>query len=141
MSVSSTPAPVSGASQPTVSASDQIRELLRLHVRRAGRLIKLLDLATYIIGWACALVAVWFVVCLVEHWIVPLPLAGRWAVWFGLAGLSTWLLLRHVVPLVLRRINPEYVAKRIEQAEPELKTGLVSWLQLESLPDNGVPRG
>ncbi len=41
----------------------------------------------------------------------------------------------------VRRINPDYVAQRIEKAEPELKTGLVSWLQLESMPDSGVPRG
>ncbi len=65
----------------------------------------------------------------------------RWVVWLIAVGLSVWLLVRHMLPLLVRRINPAYVAQRIEKAEPELKTGLVSWLQLEDMPDSGVPRG
>ncbi|MGN6543889.1 MAG: hypothetical protein ACTHK7_02485, partial [Aureliella sp.] len=132
---------LSGATASSVSASDQIREMLRLHVKRAGRLIKLLDLATYLIAWLAGMLAAWLVVCLAEHWIVPLGSVARWGAWLGLVAVTVWGLLRYVVPLAFRRINPDYVAQRIEQAEPDLKSGLLSWLQLESLPNNGVPRG
>ena len=139
MSASSPQAAAAGA--PASSSTDQLQVMLRRHVQRAGQLLKIQDLATYSFAWFGAIVATWIVACLVEHWVLPLPAALRWVVWLTAVSLSGWLCLRTMIPLLVRRINPDYVAQRIEKAEPELKTGLVSWLQLESMPDNGVPRG
>ena len=140
MSASLPPAAASPAAT-TPSATDQLQVMLRRHIQRAGQLLKIQDMATYVFGWTGAIVSTWMLACLVEHWFMPLPMVARWLIWIVTAVLSARLFLQYMVPLLVRRINPDYVAQRIEKAEPELKTGLVSWLQLESLPDNGVPRG
>ena len=140
MSASSPPAAASPAPA-APSTVDQMQVMLRRHIQRAGQLLRIQDLATYGFAWAGALTATWMLACLVEHWLVPLPVVLRWAIWLTTAGLSAKLFLQYMLPLLVRRINPDYVARRIEMAEPELKTSLVSWLQLESMPDNGVPRG
>ncbi len=140
MSASSPQAAVPAANSAS-SGSDQLQVMLRQHIHRAGQLLKIQDLATYTFLWLGAITLTWIAACMVEHWLVPLPAFVRWPIWFAMVGLSGWLAVRYMLPLVVRRINPDYVAQRIERAEPELKTGLVSWLQLESMPDSGVPRG
>lgn len=78
---------------------------------------------------------------MIDHWLLPLPVLGRWLFWIiGVGGTAGWMVW-YLFPVILQRINPVYAARRIEQSNPQFKDGLVSWLELEQLPDNGVPRG
>ncbi|MFO1063172.1 MAG: hypothetical protein U0892_04800 [Pirellulales bacterium] len=115
--------------------------MLRKHLVRTGRFIKFLDFISAGLAWSIALFGTWLGGSLVDHWVLALPRPLRWLIWLSFVGSFVYWFARHAIPLAVRRINPEYVAKRIEQAEPDLRNGLISWLQLESIPENGVPRG
>ena len=138
--MSNTPAQAAGTTTPA-ETSRQIRELLYAHLRHSTRVIKTMDLIVLGCAWIAGIVGLWLFACLFDHWIFPLPRIVRWAVWLvGVCGSAYWL-VRWVAPLVLHRINPAYAARRIELTIPEFKNGLISWLELEQLPDNGVPKG
>ncbi len=148
MSASSTPSPLAGPNSPNsvsatsaLSSSEQLREALRQHIKQAARYIKVLDLVTYAFSWFGLTIFAWLALSLLEHWLTPLPGLARWGVWLLWIGLTSWFVVRKLIPLLLHRINPDYVALRIEQSEPALKSGLLSWLQLDAMPNNGVPRG
>ncbi|MFN3191719.1 MAG: hypothetical protein ACE361_14505 [Aureliella sp.] len=124
-----------------VGKSDAVRSSLHSHLRKTASFIKIMDLLVYGFAWLGGILALWFVACLIDHWILPLPSIVRWFFWFaGVAGTGAWA-VRYVGPLLLGRINESYAAKRIEHLVPEFKNGLISWLELEQLPDHGVPRG
>ncbi|MEM8734920.1 MAG: hypothetical protein AAGG44_11890, partial [Planctomycetota bacterium] len=129
------------APSPKVGKSDAVRSALHLHLRKTASFIKIMDLLVYGFAWLGGILALWFVACLIDHWLLPLPSVLRWLFWIaGVVGTGIWV-IRYVGPLLLGRINESYAAKRIEHLVPEFKNGLISWLELEQLPDHGVPRG
>ena len=137
--MSSTPTQIAGGT--TRVTNDEVREVLHSHIRKTARFIKFLDLSVNAAAWVAAMFAVWLIACVIDHWLTPLSNFGRWAFW-GLAVAGTiWWLIAKFIPLLTHRINPAYAAKRIEHLLPEFKNGLISWLELDQLPENGVPRG
>ncbi len=135
-------APPSAATAPEKRMSvDDVRALLHTHIVKTARFIKFLDVLVLSITWVAGLFALWLTACLVDHWIVPLPVWARWAFWgLGIVGTSV-LAVFYLLPLLLNRINPAYAARRIENLLPEFKNGLIAWLELDQLPDSGVPKG
>ncbi|MCA9190449.1 MAG: hypothetical protein KDB03_01755 [Planctomycetales bacterium] len=131
-----TKSPLSGQSR-----SAGVRDELAVHLRKAAGFIKALELVLLCFTWVAGAILWWFLACVLDHWIWPLPAFGRWVFWFLGVGCTAWWLVSRVLPLLLRRINPTFAARRIELLAPEFKNGLISWYELEQLPDNGVPRG
>ncbi len=142
--MSSVPNQISTTGQPrtkSVPGSDDVRRALHTHLHKTARFIKFLDAMVLVFAWLAGLLGIWLLACLVDHWLLPLSPAGRWSFWFcGVLG-SVWWTVRYLLPLVFLRINPAYAAKRIEHLVPEFKNGLISWLELEAMPNHGVPRG
>jgi len=147
--MSSIPNPVPRLQRPPTGAlpsdvrqtTEQVREALHQHLRKTASFIKFMDALVSVFLWIAALLLVWSIACAVDHWLWPLPTWGRWLFWGVGAAASAWCLFGKLGPLLLQRINPVYAAQRIEHLVPEFKNGLISWLELESLPENGVPRG
>ncbi|MEZ6137805.1 MAG: hypothetical protein R3C53_23200 [Pirellulaceae bacterium] len=144
--MSSMPSGVSAPAQTAPARSgtertEEVRHSLHRHLRKTAQFIKILDTLVIAFAWMAAILAIWLVACVVDHWLWPLPVLARWGFWFVCVGLTTWWTVRYLVPLLIHRINPVYAARRIENLVPEFKNGLVSWLELESLPGHGVPRG
>jgi collagen type III alpha len=111
------------------------------HLRKTAQFIKILDIVTILAACLVVLLTIWLLGSLVDHWLVALPVYARWMLW-GLSAVAlVWLLLSRLVPLIIRRINPVYAANRIEQLMPEFKNGLITWLEIQSSPDSGVPKG
>ncbi|MCA9132388.1 MAG: hypothetical protein KDA45_04515, partial [Planctomycetales bacterium] len=126
---------------PPRRTTDEVRQSLHVHLRKTATFIKFLDALVLLFAWWAGMLAIWLLACVIDHWLWPLPGWGRWAFWsLGVAG-TLWWLGWQLSPLLLRRINPIYAAQRIEHVVPEFKNGLISWLELESLPQHGVPRG
>ncbi|MFK7736478.1 MAG: hypothetical protein AB8B50_10635, partial [Pirellulaceae bacterium] len=121
--------------------SEAVRGSLRSHLKQTARFIKFMDLMVYGLSWICLILAVWLIASVVDHWLWPLPGLARWAVWCGVVAATAFGLVRYILPLILGRINETYAARRIEKLVPEFKNGLISWLELERIPDSGVPRG
>ncbi|MEC8555540.1 MAG: hypothetical protein VXZ82_11095 [Planctomycetota bacterium] len=123
------------------AATEAAKEALHDHLRKTASFIKILDLLVAMFSWICGGLLLWFVACLIDHWIYPLPPLGRWFFWLVGVGVTAWWTSSRVLPLALRRINLIYAAQRIENLVPEFKNGLISWLELEELPQHGVPKG
>ncbi len=132
---------VSTPARPPASKTEAVRQDLHTHLRKTARFIKILDILVIFFAWAAAALMVWLLACLVDHWLFPLPTALRWAIWMAGLSATLWWSIAYLIPLLTRRINPVYAARRIENLVPEFKNGLVSWLELESMPEHGVPRG
>ncbi|MEM7478664.1 MAG: hypothetical protein AAF483_27080, partial [Planctomycetota bacterium] len=126
---------------PKGSATAEVRKSLHDHLRKTAGFIKILDLLVLMFFWICGGLTLWLTACIIDHWIVALPVIARWAFWIIGVGVTGWWLTTKIAPLLLRRINLIYAAKRIENLVPEFKNGLISWLELEELPENGVPKG
>ena len=138
--MSSSPTQVAGNAAPRVT-NEEVRAVLHTHIRKTAKFIKFLDLCVHVFAWVAAMFGLWLLACVVDHWLVPLSSVGRWLVWTVAVVGTTWWMVTKLVPLVFRRINPAYAAKRIEHLLPEFKNGLISWLELDQMPENGVPRG
>ncbi len=145
--MSSIPNPVSQPQRPPgVPASvrqttDEVRQSLHQHLKKTASFIKFMDGLVLLFGWIAAMLLIWLAACAVDHWLWPLASWGRWLFWASGVAAAVWWLGWRLLPLIVRRINPVYAAKRIEHLVPEFKNGLISWLELESLPAHGVPRG
>ncbi|HHK41989.1 MAG TPA: hypothetical protein ENJ50_06175, partial [Planctomycetaceae bacterium] len=64
----------------------------------------------------------------VDHWVWPLPAWARAITLVGLVAGAGWYFWTRILPLLIWKLNPVYVARRIEQATPELKNSLVNCL-------------
>ena len=122
-------------------SNDEVRAVLHTHIRKTAKFIKFLDLSVHLFAWVAAMFGLWLLACIVDHWLTPLSSLGRWLFWTSAVAGTAWWLITKFIPLLINRINPAYAAKRIEHLLPEFKNGLISWLELDQLPENGVPRG
>ena len=94
--------------------------------------IKFVDLCTGLFtmfGWALATLLVFAVI---DGWIWPLGLAGRITALAilvaGLLAIGSWF----VLPLLLRKINPQYAARMIEKSKPRFKNSLLNYLWVKA---------
>jgi len=138
--MSSSPTQLAGSAAPRVT-NDEVRAVLHTHIRKTAKFIKFLDLCVHLFAWVAATFGLWLLACVVDHWLAPLSSLGRWMFWISAVVGTAWWLVTKLIPLLFQRINPAYAAKRIEHLLPEFKNGLISWLELDQMPENGVPRG
>ncbi|MEM9186454.1 MAG: hypothetical protein AAGB00_08175 [Planctomycetota bacterium] len=99
-------------------------------IRKTARAVRAIDISRSVLRLVVVGVLALLAVAVVEHWVAPggLGATGRYAVFaVGLAGVSGWLTV-DLWPLLLRKINPVYAARTIEQASPLLKNSLVNLL-------------
>ena len=97
-------------------------------LRRTQRQLKLVDLVSSTLLLLAGVVSGLLLVIIVDHWIYPLPIWGRWLAFLGLLGGIGVYLARVIWPLWTGRINPVYAARSIEQSDPTLKNSLVNFL-------------
>jgi hypothetical protein len=117
----------------TTAAPDSSRKTVQTierQLRRARFHVKLVDLLSHVGLLAVGVLGYLLLVALIDHWIWPLGFAGRTIAFVGLVAGSAWLAARYLAPLVIRRINPTYAARAIEEARPSLKNSLINFLLL-----------
>ncbi|MDZ4852711.1 MAG: hypothetical protein SGI77_25760 [Pirellulaceae bacterium] len=108
-------------------------------IKQSATAIQRTELTVGILSWMVMGLASVFVFVLVDHWVWPMNDLVRYLVWTLLVGSSLFWVVFRIAPFMGRKINPEYAAKRIEETIPEMKDGLISWLQLATHPS--TPRG
>jgi collagen type III alpha len=118
------------------SQSQVLGDSLQDYLRRASAAIQATEFSQRLLRGAIAGLLFLMVLILIDHWVWPLPIAARLVAFLLLATGFLWWLLRRILPLAFRRIHPEYAARQIEQAMPELKNSLINWLQLSK---DGTP--
>ncbi len=101
-------------------------------IRKARGQVKGVELAGALLTLAFGCVLFFLAAALVDHWVFPGGLNhwGRLAFCILFVGGLGWYVVRRLVPLCIRRINPTYAAQTIEKGKPTLKNALVNFLFL-----------
>ncbi|MEM7456608.1 MAG: hypothetical protein AAF456_19845, partial [Planctomycetota bacterium] len=114
--------------------SARIQQYVNEQLEKTRKRVKTVDIFTSILGIAAVGLGVLLLLILIDAWIIPLTPAGRWVglitLIVSVLGYAAWT----VFPLVVRKINPQYAAKMIEDSEPGFKNRLLNYL---SLRDSG----
>ncbi len=109
-------------------------------IAKSAKTIQRTELVVAILSWVVAAVGLLLGLILIDHWVWPLNEPARYVAWLAfVSGSLIWTVTR-VIPLLGRRINPEFAAMKIESIFPEMKDGLISWLQLATR-DAAISRG
>ncbi len=143
MSQASIPAPNQPAQPPTTSvrtASTPSRLTLTDMVAQASGSMRRTEAAATFLSLGLLVCGLAIVLILVDHWVWALPTALRWAIWVTVLVASVVWVLRRLVPMLGRQINPEFAARQIERRVPELKDSLISYVQLSQSEDK-APKG
>jgi len=119
-------------SAPSVSTSTDVAVVnpLRDYILESAKTIHRTELTMALLKWMFAVVALFFTLVLIDQWLWSLNTAARYIFWVGFIGGTGFWFARYVLPLIGRRIHPHYAARRIESTLPELKDGLITWVQL-----------
>lgn len=116
--------------------NSNLPESVRLALERTARTVRkeeiLLTLCQAVVG-TCVFFGL---VVLVEHWVIPsgIPSVLRFLLDFLFWGACIWLFCRRIMPFLIWKLNPFYLASVIEKARPDLKNGLLNLLYLKKAP-------
>ena len=117
-----------GSTAPPPMPADEYAALIERQLGSARRQVKVTDLLSRSMLLIIGILAFLFGVSLVDHWLFDLGSWGRAAALIALlSGVVTYL-LRFILPLVVRSINPVFAARAIERNEPTLKNSLINFL-------------
>lgn len=117
----------------------RVQQFIRRQIGSTTRQVKTTDLITSCVQIILFTLVFFLVVAIIDAWVWPLSTTWRLlalVVW--IAG-TVYLAATRLVPLLIRRVNPLFAARMIEQAKPEFKNSLVNCLELEKSAD-GIPR-
>jgi hypothetical protein len=127
-------------SNPTPNVSASVRQAAKVksyvdqQLEKTRKQVKVVDL----IGGGLTLVAFVFgfliLAALIDAWIWPLSPLARWACLIFVVSGCVAYTLTSIVPLLLKRINPDYAAKMIEEAKPSFKNSLLNYVSLRKQP-------
>jgi hypothetical protein len=111
-------------------------EFIEAQLRKTRSHVRFVDLACDLMVLAAGVLGFFLLAGLIDHWIVPggLGFWGRLLLLIGLVVVVACYLVRQVLPLLLRRINPLYAAYTIERSRPSLKNALVNFLMFRENP-------
>jgi len=112
---------------PAVTAEARLIER-QLNVTRSQ--VRLVELGAAIVAWLVGILVFLLAVVLVDHWIMPLGIAGRSISLLVLVAGSATFFGMVIWPLLRRQINPVYAARTIEESTPSLKNSLINFLLL-----------
>ncbi len=105
-------------------------------LRRTRSHVRSVDLTGSVMLLVAGSVTYFFVVALIDHWVIPrgLGFIGRLLALAGFVVAAIYYLAADMLPLLLKRINPVYAAHTIERSRPGMKNGLVNFLLFRAQP-------
>ncbi len=113
------------------SRATQLDQYVNRQLRKTTRQVRFSDIVTGLLTIGAYILAFFFLAALIDAWIWPLNTVARGlALLLFVVGLLaiTWYAL---LPLFLRRINPQYAARMIEEGRPGFKNSLLNYLALK----------
>ena len=108
----------------------QVDQFVGKQLHQTMRQVRAADAISAFVALLAYVLAFFIVVALIDGWIYPLSTLGRicaLAVLILGLGFIGW---KMIGPLVMRKINPQYAAKMIEDAKPTFKNSLLNYLSL-----------
>lgn len=127
----------------SVSASARqaakVKDYVNLQLEKTRKQVKTIDFIAGILVLVAFVVGFLVLVALVDAWIWPLSTLGRWICFTILVGGCIAYAVLAIVPLLLKRINPDYAAKMIEAAKPSFRNSLMNYVSLRKRPEEIKP--
>ena len=114
-------------------ASDRATKVdhyLSQQLSKTGAQVRIIDLFTSAMALVAGVIGALFLMAIVDAWIIELGKVTRWICLIGLLGGSIYYIVRVIVPLMIRRINPAYAARVIESSQDSMHNGLVNYVYL-----------
>lgn len=108
--------------------SKQLKQTMQ-QVRVSDSIAAFIALLAFVIGY-------FIIAAIIDAWVWPLSMTGRLIGFAGLLlgiGVILW---RMFLPLVMRKINPQFAAKMIEESKPTFKNSLLNYLALRRKDSN-----
>lgn len=135
------PSGLTNSSQPGVTSTDTgdvigFGDYIDRQLTKVRTFVRLSDLAVAITTCTAVVCVLLFVLILVDHWLFDLGRVGRAAALTALLSIVGYFSFAWILPLIVKRINPAYVAHVIEQGEPSLKNGLLNFVLFRSKPQS-----
>lgn len=124
--------PAATPSAASASSHPERERYIEGQLNKTRRQVKLVELGAAAVTLAVGLLAFFFVVAIVDHWLLALGTLGRSLALITLIAGTAWYVLAVIVPLLRNSINPAYAALAIEQSTPSLKNSLINLLMLRS---------
>ena len=118
------------STQAKSSAPNRIDQYIGKQIRTTATQVRYSDIATGILALISFTIAFFLIVAIIDAWVWPLSHLAR------LIGLMTWMvglgsiIWLYLVPHFLKKINPEYAAKVIEESEIGFKNSLLNYFAL-----------
>ena len=112
------------------SGGTRVDQYIRKQIRHTAIQVRYSDIATGLLTLVAFSIAFFLVVAVVDAWVWPLSHVARLLAlmtWLTGLGTITWFF---VVPHFLKRINPEYAAKVIEESGTSFKNSLLNYFAL-----------
>ncbi len=110
--------------------SVKVQDYLNRQLEKTRRQVKVFDLVAYGLGLVALLLGVLLVLIVVDSWVISLTTTGRWVSLALLFVVTAAYSVYFILPLLIRRVNPQYAAQMIEQSEPGFKNRLLNYLHL-----------
>jgi hypothetical protein len=118
---------------PTTSPAQAERErYIEGQLNKTRRQVKLVELGAAAVTLLVGLLAFFFVVAIIDHWVVALGTVGRTLALVALLAGVAWYVWAVILPLLRNSINPAYAALTIEHSTPTLKNSLINLLMLRA---------
>src|ERR1041384_3340096 len=108
-------------------------EFIEFQLSKTSQGIRSTDLMTGIVGLVLGVCAYLLLFIMCDHWLIPggFSVAARIVIWgVGLTALVAWTTLRIARPL-RRQINILFAARQIERTQPDLKSSLLTLMDLK----------
>ena len=108
----------------------QVDRYVGQQLKQTMRQVRISDTIAAFIAMLVFLIGYFIIVAFVDAWVWPLSTTGRIIGLVILAAGICFIAWKMFLPLVMRKINPQYAAKMIEEAKPTFKNSLLNYLSL-----------
>jgi collagen type III alpha len=110
--------------------SNKVTLYVNQQLEVARRQVKSTDLIGGVLTVLVIALSLLLLMALWDAWIAPFSETGRWVCLFIVLITCVGYIATQIAPLLLKKINPDYAARMIEQAKPGFKNSLLNYLAL-----------
>ena len=134
---------INSTTRPAVTASSRqaakVKSYVNQQLEKTRKQVKTIDFISGALVLVAFTIGFLLFAAMVDAWIWPLSRLGRWAFLIIWLGSCLGYTVISIVPLLMKRINPDYAAKMIEEAKPSFSNSLMNYVSLRKRPEGIRP--
>ncbi len=131
--------PTSPAMTASARQAAKVKGYVNQQLEKTRKQVKTIDFISGALVLVAFTIGFLLFAAMVDAWIWPLTPLGRWAFLLIWLGSCLGYTVISIVPLLMKRINPDYAAKMIEEAKPSFSNSLMNYVSLRKRPEGIRP--